>query len=133
MTDHLGSLRKLSLFAGLDEAGLSSVASVATEVEVHSGHVFVERGHPAAGCFVILAGDVVVDLPSGESIERGPGDFFGELSVLTDATRTARVHATTDVRCLAIARDDLMRIVESEPTIAVAMLKTLAARLAAVT
>lgn len=133
MGQHHETLRGLELFAGLDEAGLDHLAAVANEVEVRAGHVFVERGHPAAGCFVILEGMVAVTLSSGESVERGAGDVIGELSVLTDAVRSARVHAVSDVRCLAIARDDLLDLVHREPSVAVAMLTAVARRLAEIT
>jgi CRP/FNR family transcriptional regulator len=127
------ALRGLDLFAGLDDEGLAAVAAVATEIEVSAGHVFVERGHPAAGCFVVLDGSVEVVLGSGDTIGRGPGDVIGELSVLTDTVRSARVHALSDVTCLAIARDDMMGLVESEPGVAVGLLKTVARRLIEVT
>jgi CRP/FNR family transcriptional regulator len=134
MTDsHTEVLRGLDLFAGLDDDGLGAVAAVATEVEVKAGHVFVERGHPAAGCFVVLDGTVEVVLGSGRTIERGPGEVIGELSVLTDTVRSARVHALTDAHCIAISRDDVLALIEREPSVAVGMLKAVAQRLVEMT
>jgi len=98
-----------------------------------AGYVLVERGHPGTGCFVIEEGSVRVELSSGEHLERRAGDFFGELSLLSSTPRTARVVAATDVRCIAIRRDDFERLLHDEPSIAVAMLEELANRLAEVT
>ena len=115
---------------GLDDHTLGLLADVATEFEVAAGHVLVERGQEGAGMFVLVEGSVIVDLPAGRTIERGPGEFFGELALLGGGPRTARVHAATPVRCLAIGRKDFDRLLETEPRIAVAMLPVLARRLA---
>ena len=66
----------------------------------------------------------------GSTESSGLGEFFGELSLLVpEAHRVARVRALTDVRCLAIRRDDFMTLLEEEPELARAMLHTLARRL----
>jgi CRP-like cAMP-binding protein len=122
-------LAAIALFADVDDAGLGRIASCASEFEAPVGHVLVEVGRPGAGLFVLEAGEVSVDLPGGRTVRLGPGEFFGELSLLTDQPHTARVRAVTDVRCLAISRRDFAEILAAEPTIAVAMLPVLARRL----
>ena len=68
--------------------------------------------------FVILDGSARVEWRGG-SVELGPGAFFGELTLLAPGgTRIARVRAATEMRCLAIARDDAIALIESEPTVA---------------
>jgi CRP-like cAMP-binding protein len=80
--------------------------------------------------FVIEEGRVVVEGHGGFQTELGPGEFVGELTLLVpDAHRVARVRAATDVRALAIRRDDFTALLEAEPALAVAMLPTLARRL----
>ncbi|MEX2405964.1 MAG: cyclic nucleotide-binding domain-containing protein, partial [Actinomycetota bacterium] len=59
-----------------------------------------------------------------------PGEFVGELSLLTDAPRVARVKAVTPVQGLAIGRTVFTGLMHDEPGIAVAMLPVLARRLA---
>jgi CRP-like cAMP-binding protein len=61
----------------------------------------------------------------------GPGEFVGELALLTDMPRLARVRAATPVRALAINRSAFAALLEEEPRIAVVMLPVLARRLAA--
>ena len=78
---------------------------------------------------MIETGTVRIEPPGDEPIERGPGDFFGELAVLTDSPRTARVLAASDVRGLVIRRTDIAALLNREPTIAVAMLREVARRL----
>ena len=70
-----------------------------------------------------------VMLPTGGVLERGPGSFVGELSLLTDTPRTARVSCTSHVRGLAISRADFAKLLVREPTIALSMLHELARRL----
>jgi len=123
-------LRTIPLFGGLDDEALAAIADVATEFEAAAGHVLVERGQEGAGMFVLEEGTVAVDLPGGRSLRRGAGEFFGELALLGGGPRSARVHATTPVRCLAIGRRDFAELLEREPRIAVAMLPVLAQRLA---
>ena len=125
----LARLRALPLFAELDDAGLERVAGIVTEVEFPEGALLIERGQPGSGLFVLVDGRVRIDLPD-RSVESGPGEFIGELSLLTGRTRTGRVSAVTHVRCLAIARADFSALLESEPRIALPLVSVLADRLA---
>jgi CRP-like cAMP-binding protein len=122
-------LRAIPLFAGLDPAALERIADLATEVETRAGQVLTRLNDPGAGMFVVEEGSVAVELRS-RTVEFGPGDFFGELSLLVpDARRIARVRATTDGRLLAVSRADFAALLDSEPRLAIAMLPVLAQRL----
>jgi CRP-like cAMP-binding protein len=125
-------LRTIPLFAEVDDAHLEAIAAMATTFEVDAGYVLAERGQPGTGMFVVLEGTVEVVLPDAPSVQLGPGEFFGELSLLTDSGRLARVRAATRVRGLAIERTAFLQLIHEEPRIALAMLPTLARRLASV-
>lgn len=126
----LERLRTIPLFEHLNEDALRDVLAHATEFEAGAEHVLVQPNQPGAGLFILEEGTVTVEL-RGETKELKPGDFFGELALLREnETHTARVCAATPVKCLAIRRDDFDQLLEKEPSIAVAMLKTLAKRLA---
>jgi CRP/FNR family cyclic AMP-dependent transcriptional regulator len=123
-------LRALPLFSRLDDEGLGRVAEQVVELEVPAGQVLVHAGDPGSGLFVILSGTAVVEARGETMIEVGAGEFVGELAVLVpEATRSARVRAKTDVRCLAIFAADFQQLLEDEPRIAVAMLPVMAERL----
>jgi CRP-like cAMP-binding protein len=93
-------------------------------------HVLVQPTREATGCFLIEEGTVEVDL-GDRTIERGPGAVVGEMALLTpDALRTARVQAKTDVRGLAVRREDFLAMLLEEPRIAITLLGILAQRLA---
>jgi CRP-like cAMP-binding protein len=126
----IADLRALPLFASLDDDGLRRVAGLAVELDVPAGQVLVHAGDPGSGLFVILGGSAVVEARGETMIEVGPGEFVGELALLVpEATRSARVRAKTDVRCLAIFAGDFQALLEDEPRIALAMLPVLAERL----
>ncbi len=129
-TDTIAALRRVPIFASLSDDGLSHIAAVSTEFEAPAGQVLIDVGQPGTGLFIIEEGSVRVELAGGETIERGPGEFFGELAVLTDTPRTARVAVANDLRCLAIRRNDMTNLLDQEPAIAAAMLRELARRLA---
>jgi CRP-like cAMP-binding protein len=111
-------LRTVPLFADLDDAQLDRLAAATTEFEAPAGQALIERGRPGSGMFVLEEGKAVVEAPEGTR-EIGPGDVFGERSLLgEDIERTARVRARTDVRCLAIARPEIERLLAEDPRLA---------------
>ena len=123
-------LRAIPLLEGASDAGLERVVASSGEMTCEAGQLLALQGDPGSGMFVILDGTVSVEWRGG-SAELGPGDFFGELTLLAPGgTRIARVRASSDVRCLAIPRSDALALVESEPTVALAMLKEIARRFA---
>ena len=126
--ERLERLRSVSLFAEVGDDGLQRILDCATEFDAPAGQVLAEVRMAGAGLFVIEEGTVVVEVP-GHHLELGPGESFGELSLLTDHQRAARVRAKTPIRCLALSRQDFDRILHAEPSLAIAMLRSLAKRL----
>ena len=115
MRDRLGTL---PLFADLDDAQLERLAAATSEFEAPAGQALIERGRPASGMFVLEQGQAIVEAPEGTR-HIGPGDVFGERALLgDDIERTARVRAETDVRCLAISRPELERLLAEDPRVA---------------
>jgi CRP-like cAMP-binding protein len=123
-------LRAIPLFAGVSDAGLERVAECSGEIVAEPGQVLAIPGDPGSGMFVLLDGRVAIEARGGR-YELGPGEFFGELALLNPGQeRVARVRAATEVRCLGLSRDDALGLIESEPALALAMLRELASRLA---
>jgi CRP-like cAMP-binding protein len=110
-------LRAQAPFAHLTDEQLDRLASSTSEVEAPAGQALIERGRPGSGLFVLEEGEAVVEAPEGTR-RLGPGDIFGERSLLgDDITRTARVRAETNVRYLAIARADLEQVIKEDPLV----------------
>lgn len=117
------------LFAGLEADGMAAVAQAAVEVEFPAGRTIARQGEIGTGLFIVAEGVVRV-VRDGEIIARlGPGEFFGELSVLDGGARTASVIADGPTTCLALATWDAERVLREQPSVALAVLRVLAARL----
>src|SRR5207244_12792232 len=122
-------LTDIPRFAGLGEEVLQRVLAVSTELECPAGQVLARANDPGAGMFVLEEGTVEVEA-RGRTFELGPGEFFGELSLLVpESRRVARVRAKTPVRCVAINRIEFEKLLEDEPRVARAMLPVVARRL----
>ena len=130
MTDTVEMVRKIPMCAELTDEEVSWIADLATGFDVPAGFVLIEHGQAGSGMFIVTKGTISIELPRG-AIERGPGEFVGELALLADGfTRVARVRAKTEVRGLAISRMAFFELLQREPRVAVGMLPVLARRLA---
>jgi CRP-like cAMP-binding protein len=117
------------LLDGVDAEGIAMIAQRVVEVEFPTDHVIARQGEVGTGFFMVASGNVRV-VRDGETIATlGPGDFFGELSVLDGQPRTAQVIATEPTVCLALASWDFEAVVREEPAVALAIMRGLAGRL----
>jgi CRP/FNR family cyclic AMP-dependent transcriptional regulator len=117
------------LFDGVDAAGMERIADVALEVDFGPGHVIARQGDIGSGFFVITSGRARVTRGGRHVADLGPGDFFGELSVLDGRPRTAQVTASEPTTCLALSTWDFEAVVREQPGVALAILRGLATRL----
>ena len=128
--DRLEALRRVPLFSELGDEELQWVAEAVNEVEVPAQQLLVQPGTAGTGMFFICDGTAVVETKR-EHIELGPGEFFGELALMSaDATRTARVQAKTPLRCLALDREGFRELVTEHPEVAASLLEAALNRLA---
>ena len=117
------------LFDGVDAEGMDRIAAVAVQVDFPANHVVARQGEIGTGFFVIVEGGVRVIRDGREIARLGPGDFFGEMSVIDGLPRVAQVVTTQPTRCLARASWEFERLVLDHPTIGLAILRGLSARL----
>jgi CRP-like cAMP-binding protein len=123
-------LRSIPLFEGASDAALDRLAGEAGELTSSAGQVIALEGDVGSGMFVILEGTATVEWRGG-SVDLQAGTFFGELTLLAPGgRRNARVRAASEMRCLAIPREVALDVIESEPAVALAMLREVARRFA---
>ena len=123
-------LKKVPLFAGCSKAELRELALVADEIDLRVGRTLVREGRPGREFFVLIEGTVRVTRNGRKLAELGPGDWFGEIALLTNAARTATVTATTPIRVLVITDRAFRQLVERIPGIALKVLSSVGERLA---
>ncbi len=121
------------LFKGTDMAGLAALSAAAVEVDFPADRVIARQGEIGTGFFVVVEGMVRVSRDGDVLARLGPGEFFGELSVLDGGPRVAQVAAEGPTRCLAIASWDFERVLREEPGLALSVLRVVAGRLREVT
>jgi CRP-like cAMP-binding protein len=89
----------------------------------------MRQGAPGREFFVLLEGEVDV-VRDGERVKTlGPGEFFGELALISDVPRTATVTATSPIRTLVVHARDFRRLLHDEPVVAERVLQTMAERM----
>ena len=111
-------LRTLPLFGELDHHDLAIVARHVREARASEGEVLFEEGAIPYELLVIEEGtaEIVKDGRAIGSI--GPGDVVGEMGLLRGRRRMATVRATSPLRAVAVAADDLAAIEAEMPEIA---------------
>jgi CRP-like cAMP-binding protein/predicted MFS family arabinose efflux permease len=104
-------LRAIDIFAPLPPPTLESLARSLIPVHVEAGREIVREGEPGDRFYIIDSGEVEV-LSEGRVLRvEGPGEYFGEISLLRDVPRTATVRAQEDVELRALERDDFIAAV----------------------
>jgi CRP/FNR family cyclic AMP-dependent transcriptional regulator len=121
------------LFSGVRPSDLAAVAGRAVEIEFPADRVIARQGEIGTGFFVVVDGSVRVVRDGQELAILGPGDFFGEISVLDGLPRVAQVVAMERTRCLGLTTWDFEQALLDNPALALAILRGLATRVRSVT
>ena len=129
----LDSLRTIPLFAAVPDDALSAIADLLIERRVSKNQTIVEEGLSGDYMYVIREGHVKVTKLSGDGREKilellGPGDFFGEMSLLDDAPRSASVKSLTETHILALSRPDFLKELRRNPDLGMAVIQELTRR-----
>jgi CRP/FNR family transcriptional regulator, cyclic AMP receptor protein len=125
----VGLIAATHLFEGVDPADLPGIADRAIEVEFEPGHVIARQGEIGTGFFIVVDGSARITREGATIATAGPGDFFGELSILDGRPRIAQVVAEERTTCIALASWDLEAVIAEQPRVALAILRELAGRL----
>jgi CRP-like cAMP-binding protein len=116
------------LFAGATEKELRQVAELAREEWFRSGEDIVTQGHSSGPFFLITDGEASVLVNDTEVRKIGPGDFFGEMSLIDHQPRSATIRAATDVTTLSISSWDFLTLLERHWDLTHKLLVTLSQR-----
>jgi CRP/FNR family cyclic AMP-dependent transcriptional regulator len=122
-------LKRVPLFAGLDDRELEQIAGTMRERRFSSGDTVTEEGAGGAGFFIVEEGSADVSVDGERRGSIGAGDYFGEIALLTGSDRTATITATSDMVCWGMTPWDFRPLVESNSTIAWKLLTAMADKL----
>ena len=128
---YVEALARLSLFADLSHPQLEALAHTFEEEVFAEGQRVMRQDVTGAGFYVILDGEAQVVIDGQERARLSRGDFFGEISLLTDESPTADVIATSLLRCLIIPDNELKEFLLKQPSVMYRMLQIEARRLRA--
>ena len=124
-------LRKVGLFADLDEKDLASLADEFNERRFSAGETIALEGAGGLMFFVVESGEATVEVHGAEVAELGPGDSFGEVALIDRRPRTATVTAKTELRTYGLPVFVFRPFVEARPQVAWKLLEKLADRIEA--
>src|SRR5919197_490329 len=121
-------VRDPRVFSLLPQELLDPILALGEEREYEDGEAIMRIGEPGAELLLVVEGTVRVERP-GRSLTLGAGELIGEIEVLDPGGgRIADIHAVGPVRCVAIAREQLLAALQAEPRAAIALIEVLAAR-----
>jgi CRP-like cAMP-binding protein len=125
------ALARLSLFADVPHPQLEALAQSFDEEVFADGQRVIRQNVSGAGFYLILDGEARVVIDGQERARLTRGDFFGEISILTDGAPTADVIAATVLRCLIVPDNELKVFLLKHPSVMYRMLQVEARRLRA--
>jgi len=123
------ALRKVPLFAGLDNKELDEIASSMRERRFKAGDTVTQEGAGGVGFFIVEEGEADVDVGGEARGTIGPGDYFGEIALINESPRTATLTARTDMLCYGMTPWDFRPLVESNSVIAWKLLTAMAEKM----
>jgi CRP-like cAMP-binding protein len=121
-------LGKVPIFDELNRHQLKAIERILHRRTYAPGEYIFREGETGMGMYIVEKGEVSVVYGSSsvEMAHLGPGEFFGEIALLTEAPRTASARAINDVSVLGFFQPDLFSLLETRPHIGVSVLLKLA-------
>jgi CRP/FNR family transcriptional regulator, cyclic AMP receptor protein len=128
----LAELRRTSLFGGASDEQLRPLADRAYTRRLAAGQVLFTEGEPSEHLYVVRSGRIRIGVrsPHGDHLilsVLGPGDTFGELSVIDGGVRSATAEAVEAVELLALGAAEARQVLERHPALLMSVAEELAA------
>lgn len=121
-------LQTVPLFKELSHRQISQIGRLVTEIMVSAGTRLATAGEYGRELVIIVEGRATVTVDRKRTVSLGPGDFWGEMSLVDGGPRSATVEAATDMRLLAIEDHEFSRLLQTAPLIAIKIMQVLSQR-----
>jgi CRP-like cAMP-binding protein len=119
------ALQRVPLFAELNRNEVKRIAAVFKQRHFAAGETVVQQGSGGAAFYVIDSGEAKVFVGGEERATLKVGDYFGELALIDEGTRTATITASSDLVCYGVTFWDFRPLVESSGVIGWKLLQSL--------
>jgi CRP/FNR family transcriptional regulator, cyclic AMP receptor protein len=126
----LDLIDKVPLFSRCSRAQKQQIAKIADEIDLREGKEMTREGAAGREFFILLEGRADVRKNGRKINTLGPGDFFGEIALVSREPRTATVVATAPVRALVVTDRSFRRLLDETPQIKDKVMEAMAERLA---
>ncbi len=125
------ALERVPLFAGLEPGDIEKIALLFKERRFPQGETIVREGSGGAAFFLIESGEATVSVGGVERTTLAAGDYFGEIALIDEGTRSATITATTDLVCFGLTFWDFGPLVRENGQIGWQLLQSMAKKLRA--
>jgi CRP-like cAMP-binding protein len=122
-------IKRVPLFSKLSRSKLNEVASIADEIDLPKGKELTREGERGREFFVLIEGEADVHKSGRRVNTLGPGDFLGEISLITKVPRTATVTTNAPTRALVITDRAFAQLLRDSPQISQGVLEAMGERL----
>ncbi len=127
-------LQEIPLFSEMDDQEVAGIRAIMDEMKFRAGQIIIREGDVGDLFYVITKGyaEILIHDADGSEVllhKVGPGDFFGELSMLTNEPRTARVRAVESLTTLVLERDEFFEFLRTHTHAAIDVMVELGGRL----
>ncbi len=128
------NLSKIELFSSISTEALEELGSLMKEVNFKKNTMVITQGERSRSLFTVTFGRLKVFASDEEGNQTiftflSEGDFFGELSLLDDAPRSASVIAVEDSKGLSLSHDNFCQFMKHHPEICQPLFKALTSRI----
>jgi CRP-like cAMP-binding protein len=125
----LDLLHSVPLFARLGKSDLQRLGQLADEVDLAAGKVLMREGEYGSEMFIVVSGNVRIEQSGQKVAELGPGDWLGEMALLSEGPRTATATATEPTRAFVVAHREFHSLMDQLPSVRTAVLECVAERI----
>jgi CRP-like cAMP-binding protein len=124
-------LAEIDIFRGLSSRQLKKLAGQVREAHLDDGHTVASEGRGALGFHLILDGHATVSSGGVERRTLGPGDYFGEISLIDGKPRSATIVAQGPLHTAVIDNTTFQPLIDESPEFARSLLLVLCDRIRA--
>jgi CRP-like cAMP-binding protein len=122
-------LKKVPLFSRCTKKQVGAIASLADLIDVPAGKVLIREGARGREFMIIVSGTGEVRRKGRKVATIGPGDFIGEMALISGGPRNATVTTTSDALLLVVGERPFWALLDQSPEIQTSVLKAIGERL----